>query len=130
MGDRRSVGWGDMAAFNMANENARTLRKNLTRQEVRMWLRLRALRDIGFHFRRQAPVGRYIVDFLSLKHRLIIEIDGGQHGYDDHAARDAMRDADLAKLGFDVMRFWNTDVDTNIEGVVSAIVARLRRRSS
>ena len=91
-----------------------------------MWIRLRGLRDIGFHFRRQAPVDRYIVDFLCLKHRLIVEIDGGQHGFGAHVFRDALRDAALTELGFQVVRFWNSDVDANIDGVVETILDRLK----
>ena len=69
----------------MANENARALRKRLTPQEVKLWLRLRELKALGFHFRRQAPIGRYIVDFVSFRSRLIVEADGGQHGMPDGA---------------------------------------------
>jgi very-short-patch-repair endonuclease len=64
----------------LPNEYARALRKRLTPQEAKLWVKLRELKPLGFHFRRQAPIGRYIVDFASLKQRLIIEVDGGQHG--------------------------------------------------
>jgi very-short-patch-repair endonuclease len=64
----------------LANENARALRKRLTPQEVKLWVKLRELKPLGFHFRRQAPIGRYIVDFVSFRSQLIIEADGGQHG--------------------------------------------------
>lgn len=113
----------------MANENARMLRKNLTWQEVRMWVRLRGLRKIGLHFRRQAPVGPYIVDFLCLKHHLIIEIDGGQHADGEQASRDTIRDAYLKNKGFRVTRFWNSNVDENIEGIVETIVDQLKSKS-
>jgi very-short-patch-repair endonuclease len=63
----------------MANQIARRLRKMLTPQEVKMWNHLRAWRDQGFHFRRQAPRHGFIVDFVCLKYRLVVEIDGGQH---------------------------------------------------
>src|SRR5262249_57336206 len=76
----------------MANEIARSLRKRMTRQEVKLWVHLRSWRELGFHFRRQAPRASHIVDFVCLKERLIVEIDGGQHNFDTHAQRDAERD--------------------------------------
>jgi very-short-patch-repair endonuclease len=63
----------------VANTNARALRKRLTPQEVKLWVKLRELKPLGIHFRRQAPIGRYIVDFASFASRIVIEIDGGQH---------------------------------------------------
>jgi very-short-patch-repair endonuclease len=72
----------------MANVVARKLRKALTPQEVKIWNHLRAWRDQGFHFRRQAPRHGFVVDFVCLKYRLVVEIDGGQHTLDDHAAKD------------------------------------------
>jgi very-short-patch-repair endonuclease len=60
----------------LANEYARALRKRLTPQEVKLWVRLRGLKPLGYHFRRQAPIGRYIVDFVSFQHQLVIEADG------------------------------------------------------
>src|SRR5579864_9501761 len=81
----------------MANPIARRLRKTLTPQEVKVWNRLRSWRKQGFHFRRQAPRRGYIVDFVCLKHRLIIEIDGGQHNVDPHRASDHARDRELSR---------------------------------
>src|ERR1700759_1893084 len=107
----------------MANENARRLRKTMTPQEVKLWVHLRSWRTRGFHFRRQAPKGRHIVDFACLKHRLIIELDGGQHNMDDYARRDLVRDRRLNDSGFRVLRFWNSDVDGNVEGVLTAVRA-------
>jgi very-short-patch-repair endonuclease len=71
------ISFGEAA---LANENARALRKRLTPQEVKLWVKLRELKPLGFHFRRQAPLGRYIVDFVSFGSKLIVEADGGQHG--------------------------------------------------
>src|SRR5262245_40121064 len=105
----------------MANEIARSLRKRMTPQEVKLWVHLRTWRKRGFHFRRQAPRAGYIVDFVCLKHALIVEIDGGQHNFDAHARRDAERDKRLARQGFRVLRFWNNDVDENLEGVLTLI---------
>jgi very-short-patch-repair endonuclease len=109
----------------MADERARALRKRMTPQEVKLWLRLRALRPLGFHFRRQAPKAGFIVDFACLRHRLIVEVDGGQHGLDDGRRRDAERDRRLTADGFRVMRFWNSDIDQNLDGVVEVIVGAM-----
>jgi very-short-patch-repair endonuclease len=110
----------------MANEIARSLRKRMTRQEVKLWVHLRSWRKRGFHFRRQAPREGHIVDFVCLKHRLIVEVDGGQHNYDSHARRDAARDSHFAANGFRVLRFWNNEVDRNMEGVLTLIDDALR----
>jgi len=72
----------------MANEIARSLRKRMTPQEVKLWVHLRSWRKQGFHFRRQAPRDDYVLDFVCLKHRLIVEVDGGQHNFGGHARRD------------------------------------------
>ncbi|MDB5572747.1 MAG: hypothetical protein JWN93_3930 [Hyphomicrobiales bacterium] len=100
---------------------ARTLRKRMTPQEARLWVRLRALRGLGFHFRRQVAIGRFVVDFASLRDRVVIEVDGGQHGEAPHAARDAERDAVLASLGFRVMRFWNSALNENPDDVAETV---------
>ena len=68
----------------------------------------------------------YIVDFVCMKHKLIIEIDGGQHNFDEHAARDRLRDRRLVRDGFNVLRFWNNEVDRNLDGVLTVIDAELR----
>ena len=99
--------------------NARRLRFDATPQERRLWGQLRELnRMLGTHFRRQAPIGRFIADFAEYGRRLVIEVDGGQHG----GARDAVRDAWLKGQGFVVVRFWNNEVDENIEGVMRVVV--------
>ena len=77
-----------------------------------------------YKFRRQQPLGRYIVDFVCLEKRLVIEVDGGQHG--EQVAYDAERDAWLRDQGFNVLRFWNHDVLKNIDGVVDVVVKTLR----
>jgi len=110
-------------AHSMANERARALRKAMTPQEVKLWVQLRQLRSQGFHFRRRAPLEGYILDFVCFKHRLIVEVDGNQHGEDAGLAHDARRDARLAEQGF--LRFWNHEVDANLDGVVETIVARV-----
>jgi len=109
----------------VANENARALRKRLTPQEVKLWVKLRELKPLGFHFRRQAPIGRYIVDFASFASRIVIEIDGGQHGMPEGAQADRERDASLRLQGFSILRYWNSDVDENLVGVMESILSVL-----
>jgi very-short-patch-repair endonuclease len=109
----------------LANENARALRKRLTPQEVKLWVKLRELKPLGFHFRRQAPIGRYIVDFISFGCQLIIEADGGQHGMPEGARSDQLRDAFLQSQGFRILRFWNSDIDANLAGVMESILSAL-----
>ena len=105
----------------MANERARSLRKSMTPQEVRLWLRLRLLRPQGLHFRRQVPIAGYIVDFACLRARLAIEVDGEHHGFDGHRRYDAGRDAALSAAGLHVIRFWNNEINANVEAVVETI---------
>ena len=107
----------------MASTRARQLRSNPTEAEKRLWSKLR-LKQVGGHrFRRQVPVGPYIVDFICLSRRLIIEVDGGQHG--ENVAQDRARTAWLERQNFHVLRFWNNEVLGNIEGVYEIIVAHL-----
>ena len=122
-GDRpQGGGWGDIGK--MANERARQLRRTMTPQETKLWVHLRALRERGYHFRRHAPRLTYILDFVCLKHRLVIEVDGSQHGWQN--ARDAERDHRLAERGgFRVLRFWNNDIDRNLSGVMQRILEAL-----
>ena len=105
----------------MANAIARMLRKRMTRQEVILWVRLREMREQGFHFRRQSPIADYIVDFECRRRRLIVEVDGMQHGFDGHRERDAARDRLLNELGYRVLRFGNSEINQNMEGVLEAI---------
>ena len=102
--------------------NARRLRNDPIRQERRLWRKLRELdRVLGTHFRRQAPVGPYVADFAEFGRRLVIEVDGGGHG----GPRDQERDAWFAGEGFAVLRFWNAEVDGNIEGVMQVVLDAL-----
>jgi len=109
----------------MANAFARQLRKNLTPQEAKLWVKLRALKSLGFHFRRQAPIRNVIVDFASFRDKLVIEVDGGQHNFDEAARRDDLRDAFLRGEGYRVLRFWNHEVDRELDGVMDMIVRAL-----
>ena len=91
----------------MKRAQAKQLRSDMTDAERRLWYRLRAHRFGGLKFKRQAPIGRYIVDFICFEYKLIVELDGGQHNGN---ANDRVRDAWLSNEGYRVMRFWNNDV--------------------
>ena len=100
---------------------ARVMRKNMTDAERKLWRRLRG-NGLGYRFRRQAPVGPHILDFVCFEKRVAVEVDGGQHV---NNAGDAPRDAWLREQGFAVLRFWNADVLKNLDGVLNAIVEAL-----
>jgi very-short-patch-repair endonuclease len=102
--------------------NARRLRREMTDAECKLWYAVRAKRFENLGFRRQVPIGPFIVDFFCPEHRLIVELDGGQHGTDEALRYDAERTDWLAANGYRVMRFWNTDVLTNLDGVLSVIL--------
>ena len=104
-------------------ERARELRKNQTDAERTLWNHLRDRRFEGYKFRRQRPVGRYIVDLTCLEERLIIEVDGGQHSVQE--LYDSERDEWLKSQGYRVLRFWNNQVLNDIEAVKDAILATL-----
>lgn len=111
--------------MNEIDNNARELRKNMTLQERKLWKFLRNRSVNNCRFRRQFPVGNYIVDFICREKRLIIELDGGQHNEDKNIIYDAKRTKFLENEGYKVIRFWNNDVDYNIEAVVEEIVKYL-----
>jgi very-short-patch-repair endonuclease len=100
------------------------LRGTLTPAEAAFWSRVRNRQVGGFKFVRQEPIGPYYVDFLCRDRRLIIELDGGQHA---ESIADRKRDADLAALGYRVIRIWNNEVITNIGGVLEMMLSELRR---
>jgi very-short-patch-repair endonuclease len=97
----------------------------MTDAETKIWQRLRAHRFLGLSFRRQFPIGPYVVDFVCLDARLIIEIDGGQHASDRHK-HDVKRDAWLRDQGFCILRFWNNDVMINLGGILERVAGMLR----
>jgi very-short-patch-repair endonuclease len=112
-----------MRAANEAKaERARRLRKVATNAETKLWYRLRSRRLNGHKFVRQDPVGPYTVDFVCREHRLIIEVDGGQHADNP---RDAIRDKWLSEHNYLVLRFWNNDVLGNMAGVLETIETAL-----
>ncbi len=106
----------------MPNEVARRLRRDSTDAEHRLWAVLRDRRLAGYRFRRQHPIGGFIVDFACTKHSLIVEADGGQHSDNPE---DERRTAFLQAEGWRVIRFWNNDVLSNAEGVIETILRRL-----
>ena len=99
--------------------NAKILRTNQTEAEQRLWYHLRAHRFMGLKFKRQKPMGRYIVDFVCVEHRIIIELDGGQHS--EQVTYDHQRDAWLRSQGYTVLRFWNNEVMQQLEDVLEQI---------
>ena len=102
---------------------ARSLRKRQTDAERLLWYRLRSRQLAQFKFRRQQVMGVYIVDFICLESKLIIELDGGQHA--TQIEYDAKRSSYLNTLGFKVLRFWSNDVLSNIESVLESIQLQL-----
>ena len=106
----------------MASIKARELRIFSTDAERRLWSALRGRRLRHYKFRRQHPLGPFILDFACFEHRLVIEADGGQH---DENVSDEHRTAWLAGRGWRVIRFWNNEILTNIEGVIDTILREL-----
>ena len=102
---------------------ARKLRKKATDAEKHLWKKLRAKQLEGFKFRRQQPIGHYIVDFVNLEKKIVIELDGGQHA--GNRDKDLQRDAWFRSEGFQVLRFWNNEVFENMEGVLESIRKQL-----
>ncbi|MBI2252472.1 MAG: endonuclease domain-containing protein [Armatimonadetes bacterium] len=98
---------------------AKRLRKRLTEAEGKLWKRLRDRQLEGLKFRRQQPMGHYVLDFVCYERGIVIEIDGGQHAMQKE--KDEERDKRLNEQGFIVLRYWNNDVLTNIEGVLEDI---------
>ena len=101
-----------------STDRAKDLRKRPTDAERLLWKYLRGKLAGGFKFRRQQPIGKYIVDFACFEKKVIVEVDGGQHSPE----RDSERDGWLGTQGFRVFRFWNNDVLINIEGVLQIIL--------
>ena len=107
----------------LLKERSRDLRKNLTDVEQKLWQKLRSKQINGHKFRRQFILGNYIVDFICLDKRLIIEVDGGQHM--DNVSYDSQRDEWLKSQNFKVLRFWNNQVLNETDSVLEVIVKNL-----
>jgi very-short-patch-repair endonuclease len=101
---------------------ARCLRVSQTDAETVLWNRIRNRQIDGHKFARQEPVSSYVCDFVCRQRRLIIDVDSGQH---NGSAKDAIRDRRLAEDGYRVLRFWNNDVLSNLEGVLATIQTTL-----
>jgi very-short-patch-repair endonuclease len=109
---------------------AKDLRQQQTEAEYVLWTELRSRRFQGFKFRRQVPLGNYIVDFVCLDRRVIIELDGGQHNEVERRVYDTRRDTWLRSQNFEVLRFWNSDLFNEHEGVFEKILHVLQSRPS
>ena len=103
--------------MNDINQKARELRKNMTSQERKLWNIIKNRQFYGHRFRRQFPIGNYIVDFVCREAKIIIELDGGHHNQPEDIIYDKARSAFLVDEGYQVVRFWNNDIDKNLIGV-------------
>ena len=102
--------------------HAKKLRTNMTDAERRLWYRLRAHRFGGYKFKRQVPIGPYVVDFVCIGRKLVLEVDGGQHA---DSISNRARTEFLQQRGFVVLRFWNNEVLGNTNGVLEVMKAQL-----
>lgn len=105
--------------------NARAMRRAMTDSELKFWNAVRAHRLMGLKFRRQLPIGNYIVDFALPEYRLIVEIDGSQHAAESNRNKELNRTAFLESQGWHVLRFWNHEVLSDIDGVCDPILRYL-----
>lgn len=108
----------------LLKQRSRDLRKNLTDAEQKLWQKLRNKQIKDHKFRRQFVLGNYIVDFICLDKRLIIEVDGGQHM--ENVDYDSQRDEWLKSQSFKILRFWNNQVLNEIDSVLEVIVKNLK----
>ena len=107
---------------------ARNLRKNSPDAENKLWYFLRAKRFEDLRFRRQKPIGRYIVDFICNSKKIIIELDGGQHAEKENIEKDKIRSEYLKKRGFKVIRFWDNEIFENCEQVLDVIFQHCHKK--
>jgi very-short-patch-repair endonuclease len=108
----------------LRRDRARRLRGDQTPSETRLWEALRGSRFEGWKWRRQVPVGPFIVDFLCLEAAVAVELDGGIHA--ERVEYDARRDAYLRARGLQMLRFWNSEVSTDFDGVCWTILSACR----
>jgi very-short-patch-repair endonuclease len=114
-----------MISTSIRRAAAKKLRANTTPHEPILWRALKELPVDGTHFRRQAPIGPYIVDFFCPANRLIVELDGGHHNDDETARRDGERQLWLEQEGCRVVRFWNSEVTGDLTAVLERIYVEL-----
>src|SRR5688572_26415515 len=110
---------------NLMSERARRMRRDMSDAERRLWNKLRELNGQGFHFRQQAPLGPYIADFCDHGAKLVLEVDGAQHGEPKRVAADRRRTRWVEAQGYRVLRFWNHEPLVNMAGVEVAILVAL-----
>ena len=111
----------------MSTARARSLRKSMSPPEAILWNALRELKPLGHHFRRQVQLGPYYADFASHRLKLVLEVDGDEHGF--NASYDQRRDALIAAQGYKVLRIPAAEVNQNLDGVMLAIVAEIELRA-
>ena len=114
-----------MVSTSIRRAAAKKLRANATPHERKLWRALKVIPIEGSHFRRQVPIGPYIVDFFCPAKRLILEIDGGHHNEDDVAERDLERQQWLEGEGYRVVRFWNSEITGDLTAVLECIYVEL-----
>lgn len=106
-------------------QRSRDLRQRMPGAERAFWFAVRAHRFHGLSFRRQVPIAGYIVDFVCHERRLVVEIDGATHGADDAIRRDGVRTHRLEAEGYRVVRYWNNDIMTNLDGVLLDLAVQI-----
>ena len=111
--------------MNTKTQFARGLRQNQTKAESMLWKQVSNRRLQGLKFKRQVPMGGFIVDFVCHDMKIIVELDGGQHAKQELYDQD--RTDELQKLGYQVIRYWNNDVLSNIEGVMQDLAKQMQR---
>jgi very-short-patch-repair endonuclease len=114
-----------MISTSIRRAAAKRLRTNTTPHERALWAALKELPVDGTHFRRQAPIGPYVVDFFCPAKHLILELDGGHHNDDETAKRDRERQVWLEHEGYRVIRFWNSEVTDDLPGVLERVYVEL-----
>jgi adenine-specific DNA-methyltransferase len=115
----------DRPAAELTRDRARSLRRSITPAERKLWMRLRNRQLHGAKFRRQHPIGQYIVDFFCLEARLVVELDGSWHADDLKRTQDEHRTAYLQNQGCTVLRFWNNEVTADVTSVLQRIAEHL-----
>ncbi|MBI5221182.1 MAG: DUF559 domain-containing protein [Candidatus Magasanikbacteria bacterium] len=111
----------------MKNHITRILRENQTLWEAKLWQVLRNRQLAHWKFRRQYQIGKYVVDFCCLSKKLVIELDGGHHNIEQNKIKDEEKQKYIESQGYKALRFWNDEVDKNIEGVIDKILENCKK---